>query len=217
MAYTVGVKYFNSFWIKRALDVTANVKWPGLPWNPQGYPTFPFGGSTFTTGYQNYYIEESRIKGGFNNAQVTLGVRAYVVNENKDAIDNTVVLDLFCGTGTIGQIVASKSNNAKIVGVDIVASAIADAKENAKRNNIKGLEFYAADVGKFLTEHPEFKNKIRTIILDPARAGIAPKTLKKIINLAKRACTKKGSKGDCATACSYVCVPTCIMCRFKYY
>ena len=103
--------------------------------------------------------------------------------ENKDAINNTVVLDLFCGTGTIGQIVASKSNNAKIVGVDIVASAIEDAKENAKRNHIEGLEFYAADVGKFLTEHPEFKTKIRTIILDPARAGIAPKTLKKIINL----------------------------------
>ena len=62
-------------------------------------------------------------------------------------------------------------------------SAIEDAKENAKRNNIDGLKFYAADVGKFLNEHPEYENKIRTIILDPARAGIAPKTLKKIINL----------------------------------
>ncbi len=103
--------------------------------------------------------------------------------ENKEAIDNTVVMDLFCGTGTIGQILASKGSNTKIIGVDIVASAIADAKKNAKRNNIEGVEFYAADVGKFLFEHPEFKNKIRTIILDPARAGIAPKTLKKIINL----------------------------------
>ncbi|RKF03433.1 23S rRNA m(5)U-1939 methyltransferase [Tenacibaculum lutimaris] len=103
--------------------------------------------------------------------------------ENKDAIDNTVVMDLFCGTGTIGQIIASKSNNTKIVGVDIVASAIEDAKKNAERNNIEGLQFYAADVGKFLNEHPQYKNKIRTIILDPARAGIAPKTLKKIINL----------------------------------
>lgn len=103
--------------------------------------------------------------------------------ENKEAIDNTVVMDLFCGTGTIGQILASRSENAKIVGVDIVASAIEDAKKNAKRNNIEGLEFYAADVGKFLNEHPQYKNKIRTIILDPARAGIAPKTLKKIINL----------------------------------
>ncbi|REH52401.1 23S rRNA m(5)U-1939 methyltransferase [Tenacibaculum gallaicum] len=103
--------------------------------------------------------------------------------ENKEAIDNTVVMDLFCGTGTIGQIIASKSNNTKIVGVDIVASAVEDAKKNAERNNIEGLQFYAADVGKFLNEHPQYKNKIRTIILDPARAGIAPKTLKKIINL----------------------------------
>ncbi|SNR16376.1 23S rRNA (uracil(1939)-C(5))-methyltransferase RlmD [Tenacibaculum jejuense] len=103
--------------------------------------------------------------------------------ENKEAVDNTIVMDLFCGTGTIGQILASRSENAKIVGVDIVASAIEDARENAKRNHIEGVEFYAADVGKFLLEQPQFKNKIKTIILDPARAGIAPKTLKKIINL----------------------------------
>jgi 23S rRNA (uracil-5-)-methyltransferase RumA len=105
------------------------------------------------------------------------------VLEDKTKVDNTVVMDLFCGTGTIGQIVASKSTNAKIVGVDIVASAIEDAKKNAKRNNIDGLKFYAADVGKFLIAHPEYKGKIKTIILDPARAGIAPKTLQKIIDL----------------------------------
>ena len=105
------------------------------------------------------------------------------VLEDKTKVDNTVVMDLFCGTGTIGQIVASKSKNAKIVGVDIVASAIDDAKENAKRNNIEGLQFYAADVGKFLTAHPQYQNKIKTIILDPARAGIMPKTLQKIIDL----------------------------------
>jgi len=103
--------------------------------------------------------------------------------ENKAAVDNSIVLDLFCGTGTIGQILASKAENVEIVGVDIVASAIENAKENAKRNHIDGLKFYTADVGKFLTEHPHYRNKIRTLILDPARAGIAPKTLKKIINL----------------------------------
>jgi len=103
--------------------------------------------------------------------------------ENREAIDNSVVMDLFCGTGTIGQILASKSENTKIIGVDIVASAIEDAKKNAKRNGIDGLQFYAADVGKFLQTHPEYNNKIRTIILDPARAGIAPKTLQKIIQL----------------------------------
>lgn len=105
------------------------------------------------------------------------------VLEDKSKVDNSVVMDLFCGTGTIGQIVASKSDNAKIIGVDIVASAIKDAKKNAKRNDIKGVEFYAADVGKFLNQHPEYQGKIKTIVLDPARAGIVPKTLQKIINL----------------------------------
>ncbi|MEM6396967.1 MAG: 23S rRNA (uracil(1939)-C(5))-methyltransferase RlmD [Bacteroidota bacterium] len=103
--------------------------------------------------------------------------------ERKETIDDNIVLDLFCGTGTIGQILASKSENAKIVGVDIVASAIANARENAKRNGIEGLKFHAADVGKFLREHPEYEGKIRTLILDPSRAGVAPKTLQKIIKL----------------------------------
>ena len=103
--------------------------------------------------------------------------------EKKETINNNLVLDLFCGTGTIGQILASKSDNAQIVGVDIVPSAIENAIENAKRNNIKGVKFYAADVGKFLYEHPQYQNKIQTLVLDPARAGIAPKTLKKIIDL----------------------------------
>jgi 23S rRNA (uracil1939-C5)-methyltransferase len=94
-----------------------------------------------------------------------------------------VVMDLFCGTGTIGQILASKLTNVRIVGVDIVAEAIEDAKRNAERNKIEGVEFYAADVGKFLREYPDFVGKITTVILDPPRAGIAPKSLLKVIEL----------------------------------
>lgn len=94
-----------------------------------------------------------------------------------------VVMDLFCGTGTIGQILASKMNDVRIVGVDIVEEAIEDAKRNAKNNGIEGIEFYAADVGKFLSEYPDFVGKIKTVILDPPRAGIAPKSLRKVINL----------------------------------
>lgn len=105
------------------------------------------------------------------------------VLEDKSKVDNTVIMDLFCGTGTIGQIVASKTKDYKIIGVDIVSSAIEDARKNAERNNIQDIHFYAADVGKFLVQHPEYQNKIKTIILDPARAGITPKTLQKIIAL----------------------------------
>ena len=97
--------------------------------------------------------------------------------------DSGVVMDLFCGTGTIGQILSTRSKSVKIVGVDIVPEAIEDAKRNAQRNNIRGVHFFAADVGKFLKEHPEYSGKIDTIILDPPRAGIAPKTLLKTIEL----------------------------------
>ncbi len=97
--------------------------------------------------------------------------------------DDEIIMDLFCGTGTIGQILTTRKSDAKIVGVDIVEEAIFDARKNAKRNGIDQIDFYAADVGKFLKEHPEFQGKIGTIILDPPRAGIAPKTLLKVIDL----------------------------------
>ncbi|NJN50398.1 MAG: 23S rRNA (uracil(1939)-C(5))-methyltransferase RlmD, partial [Polaribacter sp.] len=42
---------------------------------------------------------------------------------------------------------------------------------------------FADDVGKFLQNQPEYQNKIKTLVLDPARAGIIPKTLQKIIDL----------------------------------
>ena len=94
-----------------------------------------------------------------------------------------VVMDLFCGTGTIGQILTTRKNDVKIIGVDIVEEAIQDARKNAKRNNISNIDFFAADVGKFLKEFPDYQGKIGTIILDPPRAGIAPKTLLKVIEL----------------------------------
>jgi len=105
----------------------------------------------------------------------------YVFEE--DIPEGKVVMDLFCGTGTIGQILSTRKADVEIVGVDIVEEAIEDAKRNAKRNGIEGIKFYAADVGKFLKEHPEYIGNISTIILDPPRAGIAPKTLIKTIEL----------------------------------
>jgi 23S rRNA (uracil1939-C5)-methyltransferase len=105
----------------------------------------------------------------------------YVFENNN--LDGKVVMDLFCGTGTIGQILGSREKNAKVIGVDIVEDAIKDAQRNAERNGIENVEFYAADVGKFLYEYPEYIGKIGTIVLDPPRAGIAPKTLLKVIAL----------------------------------
>jgi hypothetical protein len=88
MSYTIGVKYFNAFWLKRIVNNSSADAWPGLPWNPTGYPVFPFASTPLAGATRsNFYVEESRIKGGFNNSQVSLGVRAYVVNQNVDALD----------------------------------------------------------------------------------------------------------------------------------
>jgi 23S rRNA (uracil-5-)-methyltransferase RumA len=102
-------------------------------------------------------------------------------------LNGKVIMDLFCGTGTIAQIISTRTSNAQIIGVDIVPEAIADAEKNAQRNSIKNVDFFTADVGKFLKEYPQYIGKIETIVLDPPRAGIAPKTLQKVIDLkAKR-------------------------------
>jgi len=103
---------------------------------------------------------------------------------DQDFTPEDTIVDLFCGTGTIGQLVANQAKGAvKVIGVDIIRKAIEDAKKNAKKNGLENLEFYAADVKNFLTEHPEFNGKIKTVILDPPRSGITPKALKRIIEL----------------------------------
>lgn len=102
---------------------------------------------------------------------------------SSNPLEEGVLLDLFCGTGTIAQLLAKTFPDREIIGVDIAPSSIRDAGANADRNGLKGLRFIAGDAGRFLYEHPELKENISTVVLDPPRAGIAPKTLNKIINL----------------------------------
>ena len=95
---------------------------------------------------------------------------------------DAVTLDLFCGTGTIAQLLA-KEGQRRVIGVDLVEDAIHDARKSADRNGVQGLEFHAADVGRFLLEHPEYQGRIGTVVLDPPRSGISPKSLRKVIRL----------------------------------
>tara|TARA_R100000935_G_scaffold58702_1_gene97140 strand:- start:2084 stop:4075 length:1992 start_codon:yes stop_codon:yes gene_type:complete len=81
MSAIIEVKYFNSFWGKQVQGSGTynDPKWPGLDWNPYGYPTFPIQA---TNDSDNWYIEEARIKGGYNNTIVSQGVRAYLNEED---------------------------------------------------------------------------------------------------------------------------------------
>lgn len=77
------------------------------------------------------------------------------------------VLDLYCGTGTIGLSMAAKAKS--VIGVEIVADAVENARENARINGIKNAEFICGDaayaVAQLKGNHPD------VIILDPPRKG----------------------------------------------
>ena len=84
-------------------------------------------------------------------------VKEYIGNS-----DNKVVFDLYCGTGTIGQIVAP--NAKKVLGIELIEEAVISARENAKLNNLSNCEFLAGDVAEIIKTVQE---KPDIIILDP--------------------------------------------------
>jgi 23S rRNA (uracil-5-)-methyltransferase RumA len=144
-----------------------------------------FGESVLLEKLNNLYFEismESFFQTNPQSAEMLYQKALDYVFENAN-LKGKVVMDLFCGTGTIGQMLAKGANDIEIIGVDIVQEAIDDAQRNAARNHIQNIQFFAADVGKFLKEFPAYQGKISTIVLDPPRAGIAPKTLQKVIDL----------------------------------
>jgi len=115
MAFSINVKFFNSFWMKKVVPkanvdanpavgspATVNINWPqsgnqlplsvwpGLPWNPSDYITFPWNGAVVNENNNSligeerqWYIEESVIRGGFNNTRASLGVRAYLAEDEE--------------------------------------------------------------------------------------------------------------------------------------
>ncbi|MEG0773443.1 23S rRNA (uracil(1939)-C(5))-methyltransferase RlmD [Clostridium sp.] len=87
-----------------------------------------------------------------------------------------VVFDLYCGTGTIGQIVAPKAK--KVLGIELIEEAVEAAKENAKLNNLTNCEFIAGDVTHVIKD---VKTKPDIIILDPPRPGVHPVALDYVI------------------------------------
>lgn len=87
------------------------------------------------------------------------------------------VFDLYCGTGTIGQLMAAGADH--VIGVEIVEEAVRAARENAEINNITNAEFIAGDVKKVMADIHE---DVDLIILDPPREGIIPKAMKQILS-----------------------------------
>lgn len=92
-----------------------------------------------------------------------------------DASSKTV-FDLYCGTGTIGQIAAGKAK--KVIGIEIVPEAVEAATENAKLNGLTNCTFIAGDVAETVSS---VKEQPDIIVLDPPRPGVMEKALKNVV------------------------------------
>lgn len=92
-------------------------------------------------------------------------------------INKKTVFDLYSGTGTIAQIMASQAK--EVYGIEIVEEAVEAAKENAKLNDLDNCFFVAGDV---LKKIDELKEKPDLIVIDPPREGIHPKAIRKIMD-----------------------------------
>ena len=89
-----------------------------------------------------------------------------------------VVLDLYCGTGTIGIFLSKHCKS--VIGIELNPDAIKNAWINAEKNKISNIEFYTGDVGKVINN---IKCKPNVIVVDPPRSGLSKETINFIINL----------------------------------
>ena len=93
------------------------------------------------------------------------------------------VLDLFCGSGVIGLILAS--HVAEVTGYEVVPSAVEDAERNAVANGITNARFVLGDVALTLQDPKSF-GQMDLVVVDPPRAGIPKPALQFLVDLAPR-------------------------------
>lgn len=92
-----------------------------------------------------------------------------------------VLMDAFCGIGTIGLSAASSAGN--VIGVEINDMAVRDAIANARANKIPNARFYTADVSMFMRD---FDLPVDVLILDPPRSGCDEEFLRSVLKMAPR-------------------------------
>ena len=145
---------------------------------------------------KGYAIERLSTGPGGEELQFKISAKSFFQTNSKQAeklysitrdfaglTGNEIVYDLYCGTGSIGIFVSKGAK--KIIGVEVIEEAIADAKENAALNKISHAEFICGDVIKicnddFFAVH----GRPDVIITDPPRVGMHEKLVNKLLEIA---------------------------------
>lgn len=92
------------------------------------------------------------------------------------------VVDAYCGTGTIGIIASDRAG--QVIGVELNADAVRDARNNAKANGVKNIQFYQNDAGKFLLEMEAQGAYVDVVLMDPPRSGSSEEFLAAVARIA---------------------------------
>ncbi len=92
-----------------------------------------------------------------------------------------IVIDAYCGTGTIGILASDDAK--EVIGVELNGDAIKDARQNAKQNGVTNISFYQNDASKFLVQMAEQNAKADVVIMDPPRAGSDEEFMSSVIQL----------------------------------
>ena len=95
-----------------------------------------------------------------------------LVLQMADPGPSDVVLDAYCGTGTIGMFLSRKAG--RVIGVELNPDAVKDAKENAVKNKVSNIEFICADATKYMQLLSAEKAGISILCMDPPRSGSTP-------------------------------------------
>ena len=95
-----------------------------------------------------------------------------------------LVLDLYCGVGTITLAMAKAAG--KVMGVEVVEQAVQDARENAARNGIENAEFFCGDAGKAALELERQGIRPDVVVVDPPRKGLNGDTVEALSRMSPR-------------------------------
>ena len=95
-----------------------------------------------------------------------------------------LVLDLYCGVGTITLAMAKAAG--KVIGVEVIEQAVRDAEDNARRNGIGNAEFFCGDAGKAALELEETGIRPDVIVVDPPRKGLNADTIEALHRMSPR-------------------------------
>ena len=125
-----------------------------------------------------------------------------IAKEFAEVSKDTTLLDLYCGTGTIGLSMAKDVK--RLIGVDIVPQSIENAKANAKQNDILNAEFYCGDAGTIASKLVESGLAPDVITIDPARKGCDSLAIDSIVKMNPNrivmiSCNPATASRDCAT------------------